>query len=83
MVRCHQPLNAILKTLYDMGQEQNSMLLPFKLNLEKCFTENGQVYLCNIADVTENKWVTRAKPGRKTLISKNAADVTGTSKTTH
>ena len=66
-----------------MGQEQNSMELPFRLKLEKCWTENGQVYLCNIADVKENKWVTRAKPGRKTLTSKNAADVTGTCKTTH
>ena len=43
----------------------------------------GRVYLCNIADVTENKWVTRAKSDRKTLMSKNAGDVTGTSKTTH
>ena len=66
-----------------MGQEQNSMVLPFRLKLEKCCTENGQVYLCNIADVTENKWVTRAKPGRMTVMSKNAGDVTGTSKTTH
>ena len=44
-----------------MGQEQNSMVLPFKLKLEKCCTENGQKYLCNIADVTENKWVTRQR----------------------
>ena len=66
-----------------MGQEQNSMVLSFKLKLEKCCTENGRVYLCNIADVTKNKWVIRAKTGRKTLMSKNAGDVTGTSKTTH
>ena len=66
-----------------MGQEQNSIVLPFKLKLEKHCTENGRVYLCNIADVTENKWITRAKPGRKTLMSKNAGDVTGTSKATH
>ena len=66
-----------------MGQEQNFMVLPFKLKLEKCSTENGRVDLFNIADVTENKWVTRAKPGRKTVMSKNAGDVTGTSKTTH
>ena len=66
-----------------MRQEQNSMMLPFKLKLQKCCTKNGWVYLCNIADVTENKWVTRAKPDRKTLMSKNAGDVTGTSKTTH
>ena len=59
------------------------MVLPFKLKLEKCCTENGRVYLCNIAYVTENKWVTTAKPGRKTLMSKNAGDVTGTSKITH
>ena len=66
-----------------MRQEQNSMVLPFKLKLQKCCTKNGWLYLCNIADVTENKWVTRAKPDRKTLMSKNAGDVTGTSKTTH
>ena len=59
------------------------MALPFKFKLEKRCTENGQVYLCNIAYVTENKWVTTAKPGRKTLMSKNAGDVTGTSKITH
>ena len=66
-----------------MRQEQNSMVLPFKLKLQKCCTKNGWLYLCNIADVTENKWVTRAKPDRKTLMSKNAGDMTGTSKTTH
>ena len=66
-----------------MRQEQNSMMLPFKLKLQKCCTKNGWLYLCNIADVTENKWVTRAKSDRKTLMSKNAGDVTGTSKTTH
>ena len=66
-----------------MRQEQNSMVLPFKLKLQKCCTKNGWLYLCNIADVTENKWVTRTKPDRKTLMSKNAGDVTGTSKTTH
>ena len=66
-----------------MRQEQNSVVLPFKLTLEKCCTENGRVYLSNIADVTGNKWVTRVKPGRKTLMSKNAGDMTGTSKTTH
>ena len=44
---------------------------------------NGRVYLSNIADVTGNKWVTRVKPGRKTLMYKNAGDMTGTSKTTH
>ena len=66
-----------------MRQEQNSMVLPFKLKLQKCCTKNAWLYLCNIADVTENKWVTRAKPDRKTLMSKNAGDVTGTSKTTH
>ena len=33
------------------------------------------VYLCNIANVTENKWVTRAKLGGKTLMSKNTGDV--------
>ena len=66
-----------------MRQEQNSMVLPFKLKLQKCCTKNGWVDLCNIADVTENKWVTRAKPDRKTLMSKNGDDVTGTSKTTH
>ena len=66
-----------------MGQEQNSMVLSFKFKLEKCCTKNGRVYLCNIADVTKNKWVTRAKLGRKTLMSKNAGDLTGTSKTTH
>ena len=36
------------------------------------------MYLCNIADMTENKWVARAKLGGKTLMSKNA-DVTCTS----
>ena len=66
-----------------MGQEQNFLVLPFKLKLKKCGTENGRVDLFNIADVTENKWVARAKPGRKTVMSKNAVDVTGTSKTTH
>ena len=66
-----------------MGQKQNSMVLSFKLKLQKCCTEYGQVYLCNIADMTENKWVTGSKPGRKTLMSKNAGDVTGTSKTTN
>ena len=66
-----------------MGQEQNSMVLPFKLKLQKCGTENGRVYLCNIADMTENKWVTRSKPGRKVLMSKNARGVKVSSKTTH
>ena len=33
-----------------MGQEQNSLVLSFKLKLEICCTENGQVYLCNTAD---------------------------------
>ena len=66
-----------------MGQEQNFLVLPFKLKLKKSGTENGRVDLFNIADVTENKWVTRAKPGRMTVMSKNAGDVTGTSKTTH
>ena len=66
-----------------MRQEQNPMVLPFKLKLENCCTENGRVYLSNIADVTEKKWVTRVKPGRKTLMSKNDGGVTGTSKTTH
>ena len=51
--------------------------------MEECCSENGRVYLCHIADVTENKWVTVTKPGRKTLMSKNAGDVTGTSKTTY
>ena len=37
--------------------------------------EYGRVYLCNIANVTENKWVTRAKLGGKTLMSKNTGDV--------
>ena len=37
--------------------------------------EYGWVYLCNIADVTENKWVTRAKLGGKILMSKNTSDV--------
>ena len=64
-----------------MGQEFTGVA--FKLKLEKCCAKNGRVYLCNMADVTENKWVTRAKPGRKTLMSKNADDVSGTSKTTH
>ena len=58
------------------------MVLDFKLKLEKCYTENGWVYLCKIADVAESKWVTGAKPSRKTRMSKNAGDVTGTSKTT-
>ena len=58
------------------------MVLHFKLKLEKCCTENGRVYLSNIADVAESKWITGAKPSRKTLMSKNAGDVTGTSKTT-
>ena len=53
-----------------MGQEQNSVVLPFKFKLKKCCTGNDRVYLCNIAGVTENKWITRAKPGRKTLMSK-------------
>ena len=66
-----------------MGQEQNSMVLPFKLKLEKCCTEHGWVYPCSIADVAENKCVAIVKPDRKTLMSKNAGDVTGTSKTTH
>ena len=66
-----------------MGQEQNSMVLPFKLKLQKCGTENGRVYLCNIADMTENKWVTRSKPGRKVLMFKNARGVKVSSKTTH
>ena len=38
-----------------------------------------RVYLRNIADVTETKWVTRTKLDGKTLTSKNAGDVTGTS----
>ena len=42
-----------------------------------------RVYLSNIADVTENKRSIRVKPGRKTLMSKNAGGVTGTTKTTH
>ena len=37
--------------------------------------EYDQVYLCNIANVTENKWVTRAKLGGKILMSKNTGDV--------
>ena len=37
--------------------------------------EYGQLYLCNIANVTENKWVTRAKLGGKTLMSKNTGDI--------
>ena len=37
--------------------------------------EYGRVYLCNIANATENKWVTRAKLGGKTLVSKNTGDV--------
>ena len=37
------------------------------------------MYLCNIANVTENKLVTRAKLAGKTSMSKNAGDVTGTS----
>ena len=41
------------------------------------------MYLCNIVDVTEDKWVTRAKPGRKTLMPKNAGDLTGRSKSRH
>ena len=59
------------------------MVLSFKLKLEKCCTEYGQVHLCNIANVTENKQVTIAKPGRMTLVSKDAGDVTGTNNTTH
>ena len=66
-----------------MGQEQNAVVLSFKLKLEKSCTENGWVYLCNISEVTETKRVTRAKPGRMTLMSNNTGDVTGTSKTTH
>ena len=62
-----------------MGQEQNLMVLPFRLKLEKCCT---MMNLCSIANVTENKWVTRAKPGRKVLMFKNARDVIGASKTT-
>ena len=65
-----------------MGQEQNLMVLPFRLKLEKCCTVNGRMNLCSIANVTENKWVTRAKPGRKVLLFKNARDVIGASKTT-
>ena len=38
--------------------------------------------LCSIADVIENKQVTMAKLGGKTLLSKNAGDVTGTSSNT-
>ena len=37
--------------------------------------EYDQVYLCNIANVTEIKWVTRAKLGGKILMSKNTGDV--------
>ena len=37
--------------------------------------EYGRVYLCNIANVTENKWVTRAKLGGKTLMSKSTGDI--------
>ena len=38
--------------------------------------EYGRVYLCNIANVTENRlWVTRAKLGGKILMSKNTGDV--------
>ena len=59
------------------------MVLPFKLKLEKCCTENGWVYLSNIVNVAEKKWFTRAKQGGKTLMSKNAGDLTGASKTTH
>ena len=55
MGRYAQPLNVTLKTLLDMGQEEIWMVLPFKLKLEKCCTEYGQVHLCNIANVTENK----------------------------
>ena len=33
------------------------------------------VYLCNLVNVTENKWVTREKLGGKTLMSKNTGDV--------
>ena len=58
------------------------MMLSFRLKLKKCCTENGRVYVSNIVDVTENKWVTGVKPSRKTLISKDTNDVTVTSKTT-
>ena len=37
--------------------------------------EYDRVFLCNIANVTENKWVTRAKLGGKILMSKNTSDV--------
>ena len=37
------------------------------------------MYLCNIANVTENKWVTRAKLGGKISMSKNTGDVIWTS----
>ena len=37
--------------------------------------EYGQVYLCNIVNVTENKWVTRAKLGGKTSMSKDTGNV--------
>ena len=37
--------------------------------------EYDRVHLCNIANVTETKWVTRAKLGGKTLRSKNTGDV--------
>ena len=37
--------------------------------------EYDRMYLCNIANVTENKWVTCAKLGGKTLMSKNTGDV--------
>ena len=37
--------------------------------------EYGWVNLCNIGNVTENKWVTRAKLGGKTLMSKNTGDI--------
>ena len=37
------------------------------------------MYLCNIANVAENKWVTRAKLGGKTVMFKNIGDVTCTS----
>ena len=37
--------------------------------------EYGQVYLYNVPNMTENKWITRAKLGGKTLMSKNTVHI--------
>ena len=46
--------------------------VPYKWH--RFWWEYGKVHLCIVPNVTENKWVTRAKLGGKTLMSENTVD---------